>query len=148
MRLCFANTGEQSMLLGPFSEILHSFQFSENGMLILLCCGDGSCHIFCGRSGVLFLSIRSPSDPSRQSSIVSSVPAHACFSPDCRQIALLLGGSSTVHLLNLQSSRLRSPRSMNERCASALFLCWSIVRCFSSRALLRQASSPAADKRK
>jgi hypothetical protein len=108
MRLSLASTGEAALQLGPFSAALHSFQFSEDALLLLLCCVDRSCHVFCGRSAVLFLSI--PPPPTAP----PLLPAHASFSPDCRQVVLLSAGSSSVHLHSLHTSCLQTPYTINE----------------------------------
>ncbi len=116
MRMSLSSTGEVSLRLGPFREVLHSFQFSEDGLLLLLCCSDGSCHIFCARSAALFLSIRSPSAIQHSSSISHPLmSAHALFSPDCRQIVFLSGGSNVVHLHNLQTSCLQTPNKSSRK---------------------------------
>jgi WD40 repeat protein len=124
MRLSLASTGQESLLLGPFSETLHSFQFSDDGMLLLLCCGDGSCHIFCARSAALFLSLRSPLAV-QHSSLIGHPPlsAHASFSPDCRQVVFLSGGSNVVHLHNLQTSSLQTPNKLSRKYESVQKFC-------------------------
>jgi hypothetical protein len=114
MRLSFTSTGEAALQLGPFSDALHSFKFSDDGLLLLLCCADRSCHIFCARSAVLFLSVPSPSAAQRSSMASTLMPTHASFSPDCRQIVLLSAGSCSVHLHSLQTSCLQTPYAVNE----------------------------------
>jgi hypothetical protein len=107
-------------MLGPFNEGLHSFQFSEDGSLLLLCCGDGSCHIFCARTAVLFMSIRCPTGVKHLSSLGSPlVSAHASFSPDCSQVVFLPGGSCSVYVHSLHSSRLQTSNTVNQK--SVLF---------------------------
>ena len=128
MRLSLVSTGKVSLLLGPFSEGLQSFQFSDDGMLLLLCCGDGSCHILCGRSAALFLSIRSPLPSQPSSSIGHALQwTQASFSPDCRQILFLSGGSSIVHLHSLQTSCLQTPYKLSQK---SVFLSKMPNNCF------------------
>lgn len=122
IRLSFASSGETSLLLGPYSDGLHSFQFSDDGFLLLLCCGGGSCHILCARSGALFLSIRSPVtaslSPSTSLMAQPLVSAHASFSPDCRQIVFLPSGSCSVHLHSLSTSCLQTPYKFDHKCVT------------------------------
>jgi WD40 repeat protein len=146
MRLGLASTGDESLVLGPFNEGLHSFEFSEDGLLLLICCGDGSCHIFCARSAVLFMSIRCPLGVQHSSSLGSSlVSAHASFSPDCSQVVFLPGGSCSVYLHSLHTSRLQSPNAVTQKsvqCSSRVFRPWF----FLPSSICRHASSSVKRK--
>ncbi len=119
IRISFASSGDTSMILGPYSEGIHSFQFSDDGLLLLLCCGVGSCHIFCARSCCLFLSIRSPVTdllPSSTAPVtVPFVSPCASFSPKSNQIVVLVPGSCSVHLHNLSSSCLLTPYKFDQK---------------------------------